>query len=189
MSDLFPSRIFGSVEISPCGRYRYELTRSWDASKGAVAFVMLNPSTADAAVDDPTIRRCIGFANAWGFGELRVYNLFALRATEPEALPLAANQATAAGTMDGAPVGPDNDMWLLKAAECRMVVCAWGSFPWALKRSIVVMNALQARCAPQELRCLKLNNDCMPRHPLYIKADAKPVPFKIIKLADGEGRR
>ena len=62
--------------LSPCGRYRYRLTRRW-GDGGAVAFVMLNPSTADAEKDDPTIRRCIGFAREWRFGRLIVVNLFA----------------------------------------------------------------------------------------------------------------
>lgn len=81
--------------LSPCGRYRYELTRRW-APGPLVGWVMLNPSRADAHTDDPTVRRCVGFAHRWGYGGLIIRNLYALRATDPAAL---------ADHLD--PVGPD----------------------------------------------------------------------------------
>lgn len=178
--------IAGSAEISACGRYRYELRRTWDTRLRPVSFVMLNPSTADAAEDDPTIRRCIGFARSWGFGELRVYNLFALRAKDPRALADAAEYATKRGRYDEGPVGPDNDTWLVKACECRMVVCAWGSLYFAFHRAVVVTSMFQALLAsPAELRCLGINADGMPKHPLYLRGDAKPVPFKMVRLGPG----
>src|SRR5262249_14212908 len=92
--------------ISDCGRYRYSLTRRWgDAAEPRALFVMLNPSTADAEQDDPTIRRCIGFAKAWGMGSLEVVNLYALRATDPAALLSAPD-----------PIGPKNDTMITSAA-------------------------------------------------------------------------
>ena len=69
--------------ISECGLYRYSLTRVWDDVLPMCIFVMLNPSTADADIDDPTIRRCINFAKREGCGSLMVVNLFAYRATSP----------------------------------------------------------------------------------------------------------
>src|SRR5207237_5457574 len=66
-------------------RYRYRLWRRWDAARPVVAFVMVNPSTADAGRDDPTIRRCIGFARSWGYGRLEVVDLFAYRGTDTRA--------------------------------------------------------------------------------------------------------
>src|SRR5262245_19133112 len=101
MGDLFQTK---EALISPCGLYRYWLTRTWDNSLRRVCWVMLNPSTADAEQDDPTIRRCVGFARSWGAGGIIVVNLFAFRASDPKALLRAAD-----------PVGPDNDGHILKS--------------------------------------------------------------------------
>src|SRR5581483_9586135 len=96
--------------------YRYSLARFF-GDGGVVNFIMLNPSTADAETDDPTIRRCLGFAKAWGYGTLVVTNLFAYRATDPAELAKA-----------GDPVGPDNDTRLWSEAQLSdLVVCAWGN--------------------------------------------------------------
>ena len=111
----------GGATFSADRRYRYRLWREWDRSRAVVAFVMLNPSTADASRDDPTIRRCIGFARAWGFGGVEVANLFALRATDPRHLR---------GVPD--PVGPRNARSLkLALAHASLVVVAWGADPFA----------------------------------------------------------
>ena len=110
-----------SAVISECGRYRYTLQRDGvvNASNGTVVFCMLNPSTADASIDDPTIRRCRGFAERWGCAGLMVVNLYGLRATDPRELQRV-SRADA--------IGPDNDEWLGKvAAAARDVVCAWGA--------------------------------------------------------------
>ena len=151
----------GSALISPCGRYRYRLTRNW--GEGTVAmFVMLNPSTADADDDDPTIRRCIGFAQSWGCGGLCVVNLYALRATDPRDL----------WKVDAAQrVGPDNDVHLrLVASGAASVggplVAAWGA------------NAKPSRVAwvrefpgMDRLSHLGLTRGGQPKHPLYLRAD------------------
>jgi len=78
----------GTAALSACGRYRYELTRQWgdDGVRGRVCWIMLNPSTADAEVDDPTIRKCIGFSKRWGFERMVVVNLFAHRSSDPAVL-------------------------------------------------------------------------------------------------------
>ncbi|MCC6428308.1 MAG: DUF1643 domain-containing protein [Phycisphaerales bacterium] len=154
--------------LSPCGKYRYELTRFWDGRKPAIAFVMLNPSTADAQVDDPTIRRCIGFAQAWGYGELRVYNLFALRATEPAEL---------LGDTD--PVGPDNAAYLARAVKCERIVCAWGAAKMPRNHqfhALLVTDHLMG-AESRSLHCLGYTADGSPRHPLYVAADMQPVLF------------
>lgn len=103
--------------ISPCGRYRYYLTRTWAAGLARMVFVMLNPSTADADIDDQTVRKCVRFAELAGCGSLAAVNLFAFRATDPDDLKAAQYS-----------VGPDNDFWLLSACSAaEMVVYAWGA--------------------------------------------------------------
>ncbi|MEO8632426.1 MAG: DUF1643 domain-containing protein, partial [Chloroflexota bacterium] len=98
-------------------RYRYRLWRRWELSRPLIAFCMLNPSTADERSDDPTIRRCIGFARDWGYGGVEIVNVFALRATDPRELRRLRD-----------PVGPRNDSYVLDAAErAASVVIAWGA--------------------------------------------------------------
>lgn len=106
---------FCGAEFSPCRRYRYGLYRGWQLGTGFAMFVGLNPSTADETADDPTIRRCIAFARAWGYGALFMANLFAYRATNPTEMLAQAD-----------PVGPENDATLARlAAQADVVVAAW----------------------------------------------------------------
>src|SRR5881396_744410 len=117
MGDRLLATVIGGATFSRDRRYRYRLWRRWDRSRAVVAFVMLNPSTADAMHDDPTIRRCIGFARNWGFGGVDVVNLFALRATDPRALRRAHD-----------PVGPANDRHIASAgSRASLVILAWGA--------------------------------------------------------------
>src|SRR6185312_12359012 len=118
-----------SAYISDCGRYRYGLGREWDyPAKPALTFIMLNPSTADAEQDDPTIRRCIGFAKRDGFGALTVLNLYALRATDPRELERADD-----------PKGPENDTMLrLHLKRGGTFVAAWGACAFARRRARTV---------------------------------------------------
>jgi hypothetical protein len=81
------------AEFSDCGTYRYALWRTWNALQPGVLFVGLNPSTADATTDDPTIRRCIGFAKRWGYGGITMANVFAYRATDPREMTVLAPSA------------------------------------------------------------------------------------------------
>lgn len=163
MSDLLIER---DALISPCGMYRYWLQRTWDPSRFALPFVMLNPSTADAEVDDPTIRRCMGFAKREHYGGIWVANLYAFRATRPEALWKAAD-----------PYGPENDDTLVRLARRAAVhsipiVCAWGANGGKNNRPIVLMQQAGASFA-----CLGRTKDGQPRHPLYVKADQKLEPY------------
>ncbi len=156
-----------SAVISNCGLYRYELRRVWEPDKGIVNFIGLNPSTADAETDDPTIRRCINFARDWGYGGLIITNLFATRLTDSKQLHLV-----------NFPVGPDNDWWLRHAAnEAKIVVAAWGAHPLAPKRGKRALNVIldDFACAP--IHCLALTKDDQPRHPLYLRGDLKPVRY------------
>ncbi len=151
-----------SANISPCGTYRYYLAREWDRERPTCCFIMLNPSTADATVDDPTIRRCIGFAKSWCFGKVVVLNLFAYRATDPKAL--------GCGDLF---VGPMNDEWLrVNGSTADLVVAAWGAHPIAKARVDDVL-----RLIPRPLMCLGRTKDGSPRHPLYVPADTMPVLY------------
>lgn len=146
--------------LSPCQKYRYLLWRGGDmASTGDPAiFIMLNPSTADAQADDPTIRRCGGFARTWGCNGFLVLNLYALRATNPRAL-----------WAHGDPVGAENDEWLARiGATAREVVCAWGAGARP-ERVAAVVDLLGT--AGVQLRCLGITRLGAPRHPLYLRSD------------------
>lgn len=156
----------GRAILSECGLYRYALTRSIENSKPASAvFLMLNPSVADASVDDPTIKRCMGFAKSWGADQLTVLNLYAYRATNPSELGLADD-----------PVGPLNDLYLAKAADMfQDIVCAWGKHPRA-DRVRFVVEILKAR--GNNLWCLDTNKDGSPAHPLYQAANKPLKPWK-----------
>ncbi len=151
--------------ISPCGLYRYQLTRTWDSDLATVNFVMANPSTADASQDDPTIRRCLAFSRRWGYGSLVVTNLYAFRATDPRKLAEADD-----------PIGPENEGWLFKtASNSEMVVCAWGNLGVANGRSKAVRKLLGSTSTL--LFCLGVTNAIEPRHPLYVKADQELIPW------------
>lgn len=153
-----------AATISECGQYRYTLTREWLAGYGRVVFVMLNPSTADATQDDPTIRRCIGFAKALGAGALDVVNLYALRATNPRELWKVAD-----------PIGPDNDAHIRRVVQCehvRYVIAAWGKNAKADR-----VRAFAKLVHPTPLHALRTSADGTPHHPLYLPGDLKPVRF------------
>lgn len=164
--------LFGVVKsravLSDCGTYRYQLGRQW--GQGSVlAWVMLNPSTADAEQDDPTVRRCVGFARDWGYSGIVVVNLFALRATDPAELATHPD-----------PIGPDNDDHLRAVASgARAVICAWGAHPFAADRALVVTETLR-RSLPRnsDLLCLGTTKNRAPRHPLYVKGATSPAPFE-----------
>lgn len=154
--------------FSPCQRYRYTLFRDLGMQGPQLTVVMLNPSTADAAKDDPTIRRVIGFAKSIGAGSLQVLNLFAIRATDPRAM-LAAED----------PVGPQNDDHLaieLKMAkdEGRFVLAAWGAHGGHRGRDFHVLHKLVDGV---EWRCLGRTHQGHPRHPLYVPKSQQMVPF------------
>jgi hypothetical protein len=141
--------------------YRYSLRRTWKTKgSGVCCFVMLNPSTADETVLDPTVRRCVDFAQRWGFAALDVVNLFALRSTDPAALRAHVD-----------PVGPKNDELLVTIAEqADLVVAAWGRHGRYRARDEQVVDLLGA--AGVDLMCLGCNADGTPRHPLYLKKSA-----------------
>lgn len=161
--------------FSKCGRYRYALARQFPEQMlpgkpgGSIAFVLLNPSTADARLDDPTVRRCIGFAQRQGAATLEILNVYALRSRDPAALRVAED-----------PVGPGNDDAILEVARrCFAVVVGWGAFkaPFHSARLRLVQDILER--AGQPLFCLGTTAEGAPRHPLYVRADAPLVPWPV----------
>jgi hypothetical protein len=131
-SDLVMQR---GAEISDCGTYRYRLWREWDRVQPTLAFLMLNPSTADHIADDPTISRCLSRAMAGKFGRLEVANLFPLRATGPNELLMHAEQIGPIRIADGA---------MLDAMDrTTMVICAWGAHTAAAARAADLMHVVR----------------------------------------------
>jgi hypothetical protein len=122
-------------------------------------FIGLNPSTADETKDDPTIKRCIAFAKAWGYGSLIMANLFAWRATDPDEMQLAAD-----------PVGPQNDWYLAHlSSKANLIVAAWGT------RGAFMGRDQQVRGAVPGLHHLRLTKEGHPGHPLYLRSNLRPV--------------
>lgn len=167
----WPSNAMTAI-ISHCGTYRYRLERLLQrdmlspASRGPIAFMMLNPSTADHTQDDPTIRRCTGFARSWGCDRYAVSNLYALRSPKPSALALHDD-----------PVGPDNDAHLAElAGDFRDIVCAWGAGAEQQRVQVVVSVLRQAGA---RLWCLGTTKDGSPRHPLYVRGDQPLLPWDL----------
>lgn len=154
------------ARFSACRRWRTLLWRSWDANRPVANFLMLNPSTADETVLDPTCARARDYAQRWGYGALLVTNLFAWRATDPRAMRGAAD-----------PVGAGNDGAILRAArEARLVVCAWGNHGAHLGRSAHVRGLLRA--AGIALHVLRVNGNGEPAHPLYLPARLTPQRWR-----------
>jgi hypothetical protein len=162
-----------SAYISLDGLYRYTLARSWvgeglPGNSGFVTFILLNPSTADGQVDDPTVRRCINFAKRWRMDGLLMVNLFGLRASNPRALLTVKD-----------PIGPDNDTKVLDACHnSKWIIAGWGTQEGDLGR-LVEKRAVEIRLrlvcgGHRNLYALGVTRSGAPRHPLYVAAHAEP---------------
>lgn len=151
-----------NARFSRCKTYRYSLSRSWNEGSGKAVFIGLNPSTADQREDDPTIRRCVGFARAWGCNSMEIVNLFAYRATKPGDLKLSAK-----------PIGRNNDRWISAAiSEAALSIACWGNHGEFQGRSDKVRDRYP------NLLCLGINASGAPKHPLYIKATQTPFVYR-----------
>ena len=154
--------------------YRYELSRTWDDALSTLLFVMMNPSTASPAFDDPTVAKCRRYAEDWGFGTLLVGNTCAYRATSQKRLTEIAD-----------PVGPDNDAHLLSMAErAAMIVFAYGQPHKSLRYRGLQVARLLSRQGARPLHALRLALDGTPCHPLYLPRSLKPVqwtPFEAMQ--------
>lgn len=165
-ADLF--RGSGAV-FSSCGAYRYRLWRIWNPALKPLNLLMLNPSTADEAENDPTVERCERRADMLGFGGLIVTNLYALRSTDPKVLY----------THDD-PIGTDNDAAIIRAAlDSGAVICGWGAHgPKVIRgRPGTVLHYLNA--AGVRPMALKVNGDGSPQHPLYLAYELQPQPYEV----------
>lgn len=162
-ASLFSKCISGAM-LSPCLKYRYRLSRNWDDGP-EVCWVMLNPSTADASQDDPTIRRCLAFTRAWGYAGLHVVNLFAFRATDRRELRKVL-----------LPVGMDNDRHIAEVAKrCPLIVGAWGNDGGYLGRAGQVRELLTTHGLT--LHALRITKAGEPEHPLYLPGDLRPQVY------------
>ena len=167
-----PSSVIHTVEnlertaiFDRTGQYRYQLGRRWKTKGSTVAFIMLNPSTADAMKDDPTLRACIQFAQRWDYSALSVVNLFGYRTPHPKVLKRAAE-----------PVGKENDEYVMRAVEeAETVVLGWGNFGGLLGRDRAILSLLKPY--KQKLHYLQRNKSGQPRHPLYIRRESALQSF------------
>jgi hypothetical protein len=175
-----PLTIRRAAVIDASGQYRYVLYRWWCDDSLArqwrtvtpsllvpsipfVLWVMLNPSTADAEIDDPTIRRCFGFTTQWGYEMLAVVNLFARRCTDPKQL------------RGGFPVGPLNDVWIAQeASHATRIIAAWGASKFVTQRdqSVKLVLLHEAKC--DRVEDLARTKSGHPRHPLYVHGEQRP---------------
>lgn len=166
------TNFFGTAEAIFDGpNMRYYLTRRWGYGRSC-AFCMLNPSTADAQRNDPTVTRCMRFANSWGYKGLVVVNLFAWRATDPHAM-------LAAHTSGQNIIGEENDGYIVQAAdECEKLICAWGNHGDYLGRGAAVLDLLR----PMRPYCLTMTQAGHPGHPLYLNRHLQPRLIKYSEL-------
>lgn len=152
---------YGAI-MSKDHKYRYLLWRKWDQDGDFVMFIMFNPSTADDSKDDPTIKKCIAYAKAWGYGGIAVVNLFAYRSKHPDII---------AHVED--PVGPFCDYWIKRVAPyCKVKIAAWGNMNSSDARKDKV------RILAGKLHCLELSKSGQPKHPLYLRKNLKPIIYK-----------
>jgi hypothetical protein len=166
MEAMVEAAAYGA-ELSPCRRYRYRLWRTWGSGQ-LMAWIMLNPSTADSEVDDPTIRRCMSFARREGFDGIEVLNLYAYRVTDPKQLAEVYQVE-----------GPDNaHHWgdVLTDARVGLVVAAWGAYRPKVEGEILRSRALET-LGDTPTWCLGTTKSGAPRHPLYVKADRPFEPW------------
>jgi hypothetical protein len=155
------------AEFSPCKKWRYRLWRVWNPKRSTLAVCMLNPSTANHEANDPTIRRCIGFAKSWGYGGLEVVNMFAWRATNPKELLTVED-----------PMGPFNDMAIDGLAKRHgNILIAWGTAKWGAHKARAMETLALIRSNGTRVWCLGKTKHGYPRHPLYVRASQEMEPY------------
>jgi hypothetical protein len=168
MNYLFAERDDCGAEISDDELYRYALTRKW-SSGPQVAWLCFNPSVADGSIDDPSVRKMVGFSKRWEYGRLVLVNLFAFRSTDPRRLKSMGSEA----------IGPLNGYWIEKSLqESKELICAWGCAQHSLDLDIHANNVLSTlRTLHIPISCLGYRKDGHPKHPLMLAYDTPREPF------------
>ena len=155
--------IKSDAEFSLCKRYRYTLVRQWGEGPRSIAFIGLNPSTADEIKNDPTVAKCIRWAKKWDYDMMWMLNIFAIRSTDPKYLRMVHD-----------PIGNENNKYISKITELTTtVICCWGTGGEFLQRGRQVFNLLNHEC----ILCLGTTKLGHPRHPLYLRNDTRPEVF------------
>jgi hypothetical protein len=153
--------ILRQAVVSQCATFRYSLERAWAGGSDRMLIVGLNPSTADAEVDDRTVGRCVAFAKREGLSGVLLANLFAFRSTHPSLLLEAAD-----------PIGPENDRWIASLRDrASIAIGAWGNGGQFLDRSKSVRGLLA------EAMCFGFTRLGEPRHPLYVHSASPLLPL------------
>lgn len=156
--------------FSPCGQYRYRLWRRWQNKGNTVLWIMLNPSTADHEVLDPTVTRCLHYSRQWRFAALAVCNLFAYRATYPRQLLAACD-----------PVGVENNRYIRQACvDADKIILAWGNHGVHSGRADFLRKQLPVWSYPKKLYALSVNRSGEPAHPLYLPKHLKPRLYRTV---------
>lgn len=147
------------------GDHRYQLWRAWETGARSVVWVMLNPSTADHRHDDPTIRKCIGFAKRWGFEAIDVVNLYTFRSASPKWLKA-----------KGYPNGDyaDGAIRSVLRQHGDRVIYAWGTNAEEKRPREVDSIVRSLGVTPMALH---ITNDGHPGHPLYLPYETEPKPW------------
>lgn len=163
-----------SARLSPCGRFRHTLERIWGTGGRIALFCMLNPSTADHVIPDPTLDRVIAFAKSWGYDGVRIVNLCSFRATYPEDMYWFVDVCELDHQIAA-------DLLLLRTEARRedvaIVVCAWGKVKKSMaQRAMTAHGILRSE---RETYAIHLNKDGSPGHPLYLSGALKPIPFEL----------
>lgn len=161
ISTFLPAAPPYQAVFSSCGCYRYDWHYRWGAGK-CVMFIGLNPSVANIQRTDATVRRCIAFAKSWGYGAVRLVNLFSWVDPYPVGMLSASH-----------PVGADNERYIISGAkESDLIVAVWGNDGSYQGRDLAVKQMLKGR-----LNALQLNKNGSPSHPLFLRKDLQPFPW------------
>lgn len=149
--------------LSPCLQYRFALSRAWEPNMRVIGFILLNPSTADDKIDDPTVKKLIQFAKHNKYGGFLLANIFSLRSTDPKLLRTHHD-----------PIGPSNDYWIAQLTRwSEIVVCGWGNHGSLNNRGKEVKLII-----PKAKRfAFGFNNGGQPTHPLYLSPTKRFLPW------------